>query len=129
MTLQFLSSCHLPPTSTTLRLNLHTVPLMLNVKQASCEYQFLKSFVMARQGTELWSSECKADALTTTPSPLNQALQNPQASMHKYRQRKMTVLSSMVSTCFIRVKILLIKVTVIVTATVTSYFFKTVAVR
>ena len=43
---------------------------MLNVKQGSCEYQFLKSFGMARQGTEPRSSDCKADALTTTPSLL-----------------------------------------------------------
>ena len=33
------------------------------------------------------------------------------------------------STCFITVKILLVKLTVTVTLTVTSYFFKTVAVR
>ena len=71
--------------STTPRLNLHAVPLMLNVKQGSCEYQFLKSFGMARQGNEPPSTDCKADALTTTPSLLNQALQNPQAAMDEYR--------------------------------------------
>ena len=67
------------------RLNLHTVSLMLNVKQGSCEYQFLKSFGMVRQGNEPRSTDCKEDARTTTPSLLNQALQNPQAAMHKYR--------------------------------------------
>ena len=60
----------LPPTSTTPRLNLHTVPLMMNVKQRSCEYQFLKSFGMARQGNEPRSTDCKEDALTTTQSLL-----------------------------------------------------------
>ena len=63
--------------STTPMLNLYTGPLMLNVKQGSSEYQFLKSFVMARQGNEPRSTDCKEDALTTTPSLLNQALQNP----------------------------------------------------
>ena len=60
----------LPPMSTTPRLNLHFVPLMQNVKHGSCEYQFLKSFVVARQGNERRSTDCKADALTTTPSLL-----------------------------------------------------------
>ena len=82
------SRCHLPSMSTTLRLNLHTVPLMLSVKQVSCEYQFLKSFGMTRQGNEPRSTDCKADTLTTTPSLLNQALQNPQATMHKYQSIK-----------------------------------------
>ena len=58
------------PMSTTPMLNLHMVPLMLNVKQGSCEYQFFKSFGMARQGNEPRSSDCKADAHTTTPSLL-----------------------------------------------------------
>ena len=57
-------------------LNLHMVPLMLNVKQGSCEYQFLKSFGMARQGNEPRSTDYKEDALTTTPSLLNQAFTN-----------------------------------------------------
>ena len=70
MTIRSLSRCHLPPLSTTPRLNLHTVPSMLNVKQGSCEYQFSKSFGMARQGNEPRSSDCKADDLTTTPSLL-----------------------------------------------------------
>ena len=74
----------LPPMSTAPRLNLHTVPLMLNVKQGSCEYQFLKSFGIAWQlGSEPRSIDCKADALTAAPSLLNQALQNPQAAIHK----------------------------------------------
>ena len=78
------SRCHLPPMSTTPRLNLHTVSLMLNAKQGSCEYQFLKSYDMARQGNKPWSTDCKADALTTASLLLNQVLQNPQAAMHKY---------------------------------------------
>ena len=79
------SRCHLPPMSTTPRLNLHTVPLMLNVKQGCCEYQFLKSYDMAdRQGSKPRSTDCKADALTTASLLLNQVLQSPQAAMHKY---------------------------------------------
>ena len=58
-------------------------------------------------------------ALTTTPSLLNQALQNPPAAMHQYRQIKKWP-SWAASTCFIRIKILLIKVTVTATATVSS---------
>ena len=38
--------------STTPRLNLHTVPLMLNVKQGNSEYELLKSCGMTRQGNE-----------------------------------------------------------------------------
>ena len=57
---------------TTPTLNLHTVPSMLNVKQGSCEYQFLKSFAMAQQENEPRSTHCKEDALTTTPSLLPQ---------------------------------------------------------
>ena len=60
----------LPPTSTTPALNLHTVPLMLNVKQGSCEYQFFKFFGMAQQGNEPRFTDCKEDALTITPSLL-----------------------------------------------------------
>ena len=60
----------LPPMSNTPMLNLHTVPLMLNVKQASCEYQFLKSFGKARQGNEPQSTDCKQNPLTITPSLL-----------------------------------------------------------
>ena len=71
--------------STTPRLNLYTGPLMLNVKQESCEYQFLKCFDMTRQGNEPKSTDCKADALTTAASLFIQALQNPQAAMRKYR--------------------------------------------
>ena len=56
--------------SNTPMLNLQTVSLMLNVKQGSCEYQFLKSFGIARQGNEPRPSDCKADALTTTLSLL-----------------------------------------------------------
>ena len=43
---------------------------MLNVKQESCKYQFLKYFGMARQGNEPRSTNCKADAFTTTSSLL-----------------------------------------------------------
>ena len=68
MTIRSSSRCRLPPTSTTLRLNLYTVPLMLNVKQRSCEDQFLKFFAMTRQGNEPTSTDCKADAFTTTSS-------------------------------------------------------------
>ena len=50
--------------STTARLSLQTIPLMLNVKQGSREYQFLKSFGVAQQGNEPRSTTCKADALT-----------------------------------------------------------------
>ena len=46
------------------RLNLHTVPLMLKVKQGSCEYQFLKSFGKAHQGNKPRSTDCKKDAVT-----------------------------------------------------------------
>ena len=46
------------------------VYLMLNAKQGSCEYQFLKSFGMARQGNEPRSTDCKEGTLTTTPSLL-----------------------------------------------------------
>ena len=67
--------------STTPRLNLHTVPLMLNVKQGSCHYQFFKFFGMAQQGNEPQSTDYKVNALTTTPSLVNQALQKPQAAM------------------------------------------------
>ena len=108
MTIRSSSRCHMPPISTTPRLNLHAVPLMLNVKKRSCEYQFLKSFRMTRQENKFRSGNCKANSLTTTP-------------------KKMTALCIKVSTCFIRVKILLIKVTV--TVTITSYFFKSVAAR
>ena len=73
MTIWFLSRCHLPPMSTTSRLYLHSVPLMLNILQGSCEYQFLKSFGMNRQGNEPTSTDRKAYALTTTSSLLNQA--------------------------------------------------------
>ena len=48
-------------------LNLHTVPLLLNVKQERGEYQFLKSFGVAQQGNEPRSTDCKEYALTTTP--------------------------------------------------------------
>ena len=57
----------LPPMSITPMLNLHMIPLMLNFKQESCEYQFLKSVGMARPGNEPRSTDCKEDALTTTP--------------------------------------------------------------
>ena len=63
MTICFSSHSHQPTTSTTPSLNLHTVPLMLNVKQESCEYQFLKSSGMTRQGNKPRSTDCKADAL------------------------------------------------------------------
>ena len=49
--------------STTPRLNLYTVPLMLNVKQGNCEYQFLKSFGMARQRNEPTSTTTRRTLL------------------------------------------------------------------
>ena len=58
----------LPPMSTAPRL--HNVILMLNVKQGSCEYQFLKFFGIAWQGSEPRLIDCKADALTAAPSLL-----------------------------------------------------------
>ena len=70
MTIRSLSRCHVPPMSITPRLNLHTVSFTLNVKQGSCEYHFLNSFGVARQGNELRSTDCKADAFTTAPSLL-----------------------------------------------------------
>ena len=90
----------LPLLSTTPWLNLHSVPLMLNVKQGSCEYQFLKSFGMTRQGNEPSSTDCKADALTTTPSlsPLHHHCSIKRCRTHKPQctniDKKMTVLSS-----------------------------------
>ena len=97
MIIRCLSRCNQPPMSTTPRLNFHTVPLMLNVKQGSCEYQFLKSFAMARQGNEPRSTHCKEDALTTTPSLLPQhitaqssvklANRNAQISINKKNDR------------------------------------------
>ena len=41
-------------------------PFNAERQAGSCEYQFLKSFGMARQGNESRSTDCKADALTTT---------------------------------------------------------------
>ena len=43
MTIRSSSRCHVSPMSTTPSLNLCTVPLMLNAKQGSYEFQFLKS--------------------------------------------------------------------------------------
>ena len=79
------SHCHLPPMSTAPKLNLHIVPLILNVKQESFEYQFLKSIGMARQGNEPRSSDCKADALTTTRSLLSL---HHHCSIKRYKTRK-----------------------------------------
>ena len=70
MTIRSSSRCHLPPMLTTPRLILHSVPLTINVKQGSCEYQFLKYFDLARPGNEPRSTDCKEDALTATPSLL-----------------------------------------------------------
>ena len=49
---------------------------------------FLNSFGMIRQGNESRPTDCKADALTTALSLLNEALQNTLAAMHKYPETK-----------------------------------------
>ena len=51
------------------RLVLHTVPFVLSAKQGSCEHQFLTFYGMTRLGEmNPTSTDCEADALTTTPS-------------------------------------------------------------
>ena len=53
----------------TCRLVLHNLSKIPNAKQGSCGYHFLKSFGMTQQGgMNPWSTDCEADALTTTPS-------------------------------------------------------------
>ena len=62
------------------------VPLMLNVKQESGEYQFFKFFVMAQQGNEPRSTDCKEDTFTTTPSLLPQ---HHHSSIKRCKTRKL----------------------------------------
>ena len=80
----------LPPMSTTPRQNLYNVPSMLNVKQGSCEYQFLKSFGMTRLGNEPGLPIARQTLLQLHHCSYHytiiahQVLQNPQAAMLKY---------------------------------------------
>ena len=51
------------------RLVLHIIPIVLSANQGSCKYYFLKSFGMTRLGEmNPKTTDCEADALTTTPS-------------------------------------------------------------
>jgi len=64
---------NLPKDTCELQLNLHTILLMLNVKQESCQNQLLKSFGLTWQGIEP-RFPTAADALTATNEPLTNSV-------------------------------------------------------